>query len=65
VGIIDSTENKNIIKPFVPEELIRIIVEDNPNLLAIFLMSDSEILMYKEKYNTLGKNENRKYTKEV
>ncbi|MFN8577956.1 MAG: DUF1819 family protein [Candidatus Sericytochromatia bacterium] len=51
VGIIDSTENKNIIKPFVPEELIKIIVEDNPNLLAIFLMSDSEILMYKEKYN--------------
>lgn len=60
-GIIDSIETRNIIKPFVPEKLVELIVKENPVLLAIFLMSDSEIATYKEKY----KNENREYTKQV
>lgn len=51
-GIIESTETKNIIKPFLPEKLIEIIAKDKPYLLAIFLMSDSEIAIYKDKYYT-------------
>lgn len=65
-GLIDSIETKNIIKPFVPEKLIELTVNDNPSLLAIFLLSDSEIAMYKEKYGIKSrKNENREHTKKV
>ncbi len=49
-GLIDSMKTKNIIKPFVSEKLIELVVNDNSKLLAIFLFSDSEISMYKEKY---------------
>lgn len=49
-ALIDSRESKNIIKPFVSEKLIEMIVKFNPVLLAVFLMSDSEIKLYIEKY---------------
>ena len=40
---IDSVKNKNIQKPYLSEELIKLIVQDDPKYLSSFLYSDNEI----------------------
>ncbi len=42
-GFIDSVKNKNIQRPYLSEELIRLIVQDDPKYLSSFLYSDNEI----------------------
>jgi len=42
-GFIDNVKNKNIQKPYLSEELIKLIVQDDPKYLSSFLYSDSEI----------------------
>jgi hypothetical protein len=42
-GLIDSAKNKIIQKPYLSENLIRLIVKDDPKYLSGFLFSDSEI----------------------
>jgi len=42
-GFIDSVKSKNIQKPYLSEELIKLIVEDDPKYLGAFLYSDNEI----------------------
>ena len=42
-GFIDSVKNKNIQKPYLSEELIKLIVQDDPKYLSAFLYSDNEI----------------------
>jgi len=43
VGFIDSVKTKNIQKPYLSEELTRLIVQDDPKYLSAFLYSDNEI----------------------
>ena len=42
-GFIDSVKTKNIQKPYLSEELIELIVQDDPKYLSAFLYSDNEI----------------------
>ena len=42
-GFIDSVKTKNIQKPYLSEELTRLIVQDDPKYLSAFLYSDNEI----------------------
>ena len=42
-GFIDSVKSKNIQKPYLSEELIKLIVQDDPKYLSAFLYSDNEI----------------------
>ena len=42
-GFIDSVKTKNIQKPYLSEELIKLIVQDDPKYLSAFLYSDNEI----------------------
>ncbi len=42
-GFIDSVKNKNIQKPYLSVELIKLIVQDDPKYLSCFLYSDNEI----------------------
>lgn len=42
-GFIDSVKSKNIQKPYLSEELIKLIIEDDPKYLGAFLYSDNEI----------------------
>ena len=42
-GFIDSVKNRNIQKPYLGEELLKLIVQDDPKYLASFLYSDYEI----------------------
>lgn len=42
-GFIDSVKNKSIQKPYLSEELIKLIVQDDPKYLSSFLYSDNEI----------------------
>ncbi len=42
-GFIDSIETKNIQKPYLSEELIKLIVQNDPKYLSAFLYSDNEI----------------------
>lgn len=47
---IDSVKNKNIQKPYLSEELERLIVADNPTYLSAFLYSNSDIRERIERY---------------
>lgn len=47
---IDSVKNKNIQKPYLSEELIKLIVQDNPKYLSSFLYSDNEINDFIKRY---------------
>ncbi|RXJ95783.1 hypothetical protein CRU94_03985 [Arcobacter sp. AHV-9/2010] len=47
---IDSTKNKNILKPSLSDEVIKLIVKDNPAFLKAFLFTDYEIDKVKERY---------------
>lgn len=40
---IDSVKNKNLQKPYLSQELIKLIVEDDPKYLSAFLYNDYEI----------------------
>ncbi len=42
-GFIDNVKTKNIQKPYLSEELIKLIVQDDPKYLSAFLYSDNEI----------------------
>jgi len=42
-GFIDSVKTKNIQKPYLSEELMKLIVQDDPKYLSAFLYSDNEI----------------------
>lgn len=42
-GFIDSVKSKNIQKPYLSEELIKLIIDDDPKYLSAFLYSDHEI----------------------
>lgn len=42
-GFIDSVKNKNIQKPYLSQELIKLIVVDDPKYLSAFLYNDYEI----------------------
>lgn len=50
-GLLES-ENTNmmIVKPYIPENLVEMVVKYNPNFLSIYLISDIDIKRYKEKY---------------
>ena len=47
---IDSTKNKNILKPILSNEVIELIIKDNPAFLKAFLFTDYEIEKVKERY---------------
>jgi hypothetical protein len=47
-NFIDSVKTKNIQRPHLSHEVIKLILEDDPLLLRAFLMRDSEIKLYKE-----------------
>jgi hypothetical protein len=49
-GFIDSVKNKNIQKPYLSEELIKLIVQDDPKYLSSFLYSDNEINEHIKRY---------------
>ena len=49
-GFIDSVKNKNIQKPYLSEELIKLIVQDDPKYLSAFLYSDNEINEHIKRY---------------
>jgi len=49
-GFIDSVKNKNIQKPYLSEELIKLIVQDDPKYLSSFLYSDHEINEHIKRY---------------
>jgi len=49
-GLIDSVKTKNIQKPYMSEELIRLIVQDDPKYLTAFLYSDNEINEHIKRY---------------
>ncbi len=49
-GFIDSVKTKNIQKPYLSEELIRLIVQDDPKYLSAFLYSDNEINELTKRY---------------
>ena len=49
-GFIDSVKNKNIQKPYLSEELIKLIVQDDPKYLRSFLYSDNEINEHIKRY---------------
>ena len=47
-NLIDSAKSRNIQKPYVSEELVRLIAEDSPKYLACFLYADGEIKQIQE-----------------
>lgn len=49
-GLIDSTKNKMILRPYLSEALIETIVHDDPKLLAAFLYANNDIEAYTKKY---------------
>lgn len=49
-GFIDGVKNKNIQKPYLSEELIKLIVQDDPKYLGAFLYSDNEINEHIKRY---------------
>lgn len=49
-GIIGSTKDKLIIQPFLIGDLIKAVVEDNPEYLKVFLLSDTDIKNSVAKY---------------
>lgn len=47
VGLIDNIKNKNIQHQILTPEVIRVIAEDNPDYLKLFLMPDADINTYR------------------
>ena len=48
--IIDTTKSKNILKPHLSGEVIKLIIKDNPIYLKAFLYTDYEIEKMKERF---------------
>lgn len=48
--LIDSVKNKNIQKPYLSEDLIKLIIQDDPKYLSAFLYSDNEINDYIQRF---------------
>lgn len=48
--LIDSVKTKNIQKPYLSEELIKLIVQDDPKYLSAFLYNDNEINDYIKRF---------------
>lgn len=48
LGLIESVRNGIIRRPFVPEEIEKVIVKDNPRWLAIYLYKNDEITKAKQ-----------------
>ncbi len=48
--IIDNTKSKNILKPHLSGEVIKLIIKDNPIYLKAFLYTDYEIEKMKERF---------------
>lgn len=48
VGMVDSLKGMHILVPTLPQVLVSAIIEDDPNWLRAFLVSDSEIQAYVE-----------------
>jgi len=48
-GMLDDLHRRNIQKPYLSENLLRLIVADDPKLLTAFLYSDAEIETMKER----------------
>lgn len=49
-GFIDSAKTKTIQKPYLSEELVKLIVQDDPRYLSAFLYSDNEINELTKRY---------------
>jgi len=49
-GFVDSVKNKNIQKPYLSVELIKLIVQDDPKYLSSFLYDDNEINEHIKRY---------------
>ena len=49
-GLIDSVKAKHIQKPYLSDEMVRLIVEDDPQYLSGFLYSDTDINAMKARY---------------
>ncbi len=49
-NFIDSIKSKNIQKPYLSEELIKLIVHDDPKYLSAFLYSENEINEHIKRY---------------
>lgn len=56
-GLIDSSQNMRIVKPFLSKECLDLIIRDKPHYLRGYLLSDNEISGY------LIKTEERNVTK--
>lgn len=50
VGLIDTAKNKNIQKIHLSNEVIELIIKDEPMYLKAFLYTDYEIKTFKERY---------------
>lgn len=50
-GLVElENGSRNIVKPYIPEKLIEMVVKYNPTFLTIYLISDIDIKRYKDKY---------------
>jgi len=50
-GLVElENGNRTIVKPYLPEKLIEMVVKYKPAFLTIYLISDIDIKRYKEKY---------------
>ena len=47
VGLIDNIKDKNIQHQILSQEVIRVIADDNPDYLKLFLMPDADINTYR------------------
>jgi hypothetical protein len=50
-GLIDSVKTRRIVQPYVAENIVELIVKENPDYLKAFLFSDVDVERYKEKYH--------------
>lgn len=51
-GLLDSVKSKRIIQPYVSENLLEVVAQDNPAYLKIFLLSDTDIERHKSRTET-------------
>ena len=59
-GLIDSVKEKHIQKPYLSDEMVRLIVEDDPKYLSGFLYSDTDINAMRKTREDKGTDETRK-----
>jgi len=49
--IIDSPKSRIILQPYIPDDIVKIIVNDNPKYLKAFLVFESDIKRYIGRYS--------------